>query len=279
MILCVDCGNTLIKIGSLEDGKVMAPIIRIETSLNKTMYEYASDIDRILRLLKIPVHDAEGVVLSSVVPPLTDILSDALHLITGKRALVVGVGTKTGLKLQIDDPGTVAADLVTAAVGAKKSCPLPAIIVSMGTATTITVVNEAGAYIGGVIMPGVSISMQALARETSLLPSIEISAPKKVICTSTADSMKAGIVYGAAGAIDAVIDRFEQELGRPAASIIATGGQARTITRYCRHKILLDENLQMEGLGEIWRLNRGLTEKSIYRSEAISEGRPAQGHP
>ena len=130
MILCVDCGNTLIKIGSLEDGKVMAPIIRIETSLNKTMYEYASDIDRILRLLKIPVHDAEGVVLSSVVPPLTDILSDALHLITGKRALVVGVGTKTGLKLQIDDPGTVAADLVTAAVGAKKSCPLPAIIVT-----------------------------------------------------------------------------------------------------------------------------------------------------
>lgn len=121
MILCVDCGNTLIKIGSLEDGKVMAPIIRIETSLNKTMYEYASDIDRILRLLKIPVHDAEGVVLSSVVPPLTDILSDALHLITGKRALVVGVGTKTGLKLQIDDPGTVAADLVTAAVGAKRA--------------------------------------------------------------------------------------------------------------------------------------------------------------
>ena len=163
---------------------------------------------------------------------------------------------KSGIRIQIDDPGTIASNLVCAAVGVKHLYDLPAIIINMGTATTITVVNREGTYIGGTIMPGVTLSMDALTSGTSLLPSIDVAAPRKIICTQTIDAMKAGIIYGSAGALDGILDRFIKELDHPSPTIIATGGIAHVITRHTKHKIILDEDLLLKGLWYIWCLNQ-----------------------
>ncbi|SFG31925.1 type III pantothenate kinase [Oribacterium sp. WCC10] len=261
MILAVDCGNTHTKIGCIDEGIVIEPVVRLETNRKKTMYEYASDIDRILSLTHLKEKNIDGVIISCVVPPLMDVLYDALKLVTGKNALMVGAGVKSGIRIQIDDPGTIAANLVSAAVGAKNLYSLPAIIVNMGTATTVTVVNAEGAYIGGIIMPGVTLSMDALTSGTSLLPSVDLAPPKKTISTQTMDAMKAGIIYGSAGALDGIIDRFTAELKIENPSIIATGGIAHVITKYTKHKMILDENLLLKGLWYIWCLNQNKRKK------------------
>ncbi len=261
MILAVDCGNTHTKIGCIDNGKVIDPVIRLETNRKKTMHEYASDIDRILSLTHLKDAPVDGVIISCVVPPLSDVLTGALKLVTGKNAILVGAGVKSGIRIQIDDPGTIASNLVCAAVGAKHLYNLPAIIINMGTATTVTVVNKEGTYIGGVIMPGVNLSMDALTSGTSLLPSIDVAAPKKIICTQTMDAMKAGIIYGSAGALDGVLDRFSKELNHTSPTIIATGGIAHVITRYTNHKILLDEDLLLKGLWYIWCQNQDKRKK------------------
>ncbi len=258
MILAVDCGNIQTKIGCIDDGRVLDPVVRLETNQKKTMYEYASDIDKILRLTHIKDMKIDGVIISCVVPPLMDVMSDALKLITGKTAIRVGVGVKSGVRIQIDDPGTIGSDLVAAAAGVKNLYTLPAIIVNLGTATTITVVNKDGAYIGGTIMPGITLSMNALTRGTSLLPSIDMAPPKKVICTQTMDAMKAGMIYGTAGSLDGIIERFEKEMGVQAPTIIATGGMAHVITKYTKHKMILDENIVLKGLWYIWCINTNL---------------------
>lgn len=256
MILAVDCGNTHTKIGCIDNGKVLNHVIRLETNRKKTMYEYASDIDRILSLTHIKDNPVDGVIISCVVPPLAEVLSGALKLVTGKNAILVGAGVKSGIRIQIDDPGTIASNLVCAAVGAKHLYELPAIIINMGTATTITVVDAKGTYIGGVIMPGITLSMDALTSGTSLLPSIDVAAPKKIICTQTMDAMKSGIIYGSAGALDGILDRFTEELNYTKPTIIATGGIAHVITKYTKHDIILDEDLLLKGLWYIWCLNQ-----------------------
>jgi len=144
--------------------------------------------------------------------------------------------------------------ILAGAVAAKAKYPLPAIIIDMGTATTITVVDQNGDYIGGVILPGVGISMNALASETSLLPSIDVAPSKKLIATSTGDAMRSGIVYGTAGALDGIIDRFLSEL-HTEATLLGTGGLAGVICPYCRHKILVDEELLLHGLWHLFQLN------------------------
>ena len=261
MILAVDCGNSHTKIGCVDNGKVLDPVVRLETNQNKTLFEYASDIDRILCLTNLKEKKTDGVIISCVVPPLREVLSDALKVVTGKNAVIVGAGVKSGVRLKIDDPGTIGSDLVSAASAAKNLYKLPAIIVNLGTATTITVIDKEGTYTGGVFMPGVTLSMNALSRETSLLPSIDLTPPKKLICTQTNDAMKAGIIYGTAGAIDGIIDRFIEEIGDPSPTIIATGGIAPKIIKDTRHKMILDENLLLEGLWYIWQANQSSRSK------------------
>jgi type III pantothenate kinase len=125
----------------------------------------------------------------------------------------------------------------------------------MGTATTITVVDEKGSYIGGAIMPGIFTSLNALTQGTSLLPSIEIKAPKKAIARATSDAMKAGLIYGNAGSIDGILDEFEKEIGKPA-SIVSTGGLGKLVCPYCKHEIKHDPMLLLKGLGIIWQKNQ-----------------------
>lgn len=254
MILAIDVGNTNIVIGVIEGEGKIGSVIRLATNIQKTEYEYAAQIKVIFEVEHVDVTKIDGAIISSVVPPLTRNLRQAVHFLTGRNPLIVGAGIKTGLDIGLDDPGTIGPDLVATAVAVKNYYPLPCVIVDMGTATTITCVNAAGRYIGGSIMPGATVALNALYEEASLLPSIEIMPPRKTIATNTIDCMKSGIVYGSAGAVDGILDRFQEELGDDV-TIVATGGISNMICPYCRHKIKFDKYLLLKGLYLIWEKN------------------------
>ncbi|MBQ2734788.1 MAG: type III pantothenate kinase [Clostridia bacterium] len=257
MILAIDSGNTHVTFGCVDEAsQKTSQVFRLSTDRTETEYGYASKIKQVLDLCGVDAKGFDGAIISCVVPPLTDVLVRAVRILTGLDAAVVGAGIKTGLHICINDPGTVASDLVAAAVAAKEEYPLPCVIVDMGTATTLTVVDERGRYIGGAILSGVGLSMGALADGTALLPHIELSPPRSVIAANTVDSMKSGILYGTAGAIDGLLDRFATELGQEPASIVATGGMSALVCPYCRHSITLDDTLLLRGLALIWRKNQ-----------------------
>ena len=261
MILAIDTGNTHIVLGCIDQRGKISNILRLETNVHKTEYEYAAQIKQILDLEGVDINGFEGAIISSSVPQIIEILRRAVRIITGLNAMVVGVGVKTGLEIVLDDPTSIAADLVATAVAAKNSYPLPCIIIDMGTATTVTVVDAKGRYIGGAIMPGVRLSLQALASGTSLLPHIEILPPQKTIASNTIDSMKSGIIFGTAGSLDGIIDRYREELGT-VGSIVATGGLAGTVCSHCRNEIRLDPDLLLKGLYVIWKKNKAKKTRS-----------------
>ncbi|MCI2048914.1 MAG: type III pantothenate kinase [Lachnospiraceae bacterium] len=272
MILAIDTGNTHTVLGCIGEDGTIEPVMRLQTALHRTEYEYCADMYRILKLVHVDSRKIDGAIISSVVPGLVITLKRAVKMLTGLDALVVGAGLKTGLDIVLDDPGTIAADLVATAVAAKELYPLPAFIVDMGTATKITVVDAKGRYIGGTIGPGVGISLDALVNETSLLPGIEIVPPSKVIATNTIDAMRSGVFYGAVGTVDGILDRFEKEMG-PAATIVSTGGLAGRITGACSHRIIRDDNLLLKGLGILYRKNRPTKGRSPKNNAAEEKPR------
>ena len=254
MILALDIGNTNIVIGCIEDGKILSSS-RIATNRNRTVDEYAVDFQSIFLLNQIHPDHIEGCIISSVVPPLVDTLVSTLKKVSGKTPLVVGPGVKTGLNIRIDNPAQLGSDLVAAAVAANAEYTKPIILVDLGTATTVSVIDEYGSYLGGMIIPGVQISQEALTSRTSLLQSITFDAPIHVIGTNTNDCMKSGAIYGNAVMIDGIADLIEDTLKKEF-TIIATGGLANCIIPYCRRKIILDENLLLKGLWLIYEKNK-----------------------
>jgi len=255
MILAIDTGNTRTILGCLDDDGNVVKTVQIGTNVGETSYEFAARMKQVMELAGIALTGFDGAIISCVVPSLTMMLDEAVRMITGLSPMILGAGIKTGLDIRLDDPGSIAGDLVASAVGAKQFYPLPCIIIDMSTATTVTVVNSAGAYIGGCIMPGARISLDALTSNAALLPVIDFLPPKKVIGSNTVDAMRGGIIFGCAGALDGIIDRFQEQLDTPA-SIIATGGLGELITPYCRHEIIIDNHLLLRGLGVIYRKNR-----------------------
>jgi type III pantothenate kinase len=255
MLLAIDIGNSNVVIGCLNEQNETIKLFRMVTDLKKTDDEYAAGIKTILDYSGLPLSGFEGAIICSVVPPLTDIFRSAVEEITGHRALVVGTGVKTGLNVMIDNPGTLGSDIVAASVAAMADFPLPVIVFDMGTATTITVVDKGNKFLGGAIVPGVALSMNALSAGTSLLQKVPIEAPKKCISTTTTECMQSGAVYGNAAMLDGMIDRFEAELGTKC-SLVATGGIAARIVPHCKHQITYDENLLLRGLGIIYRKNQ-----------------------
>ncbi|MEG1633189.1 MAG: type III pantothenate kinase [Oscillospiraceae bacterium] len=254
MILAVDAGNTNVVLGCVENSEICG-IARMESNRRKTEFEYAVNIERILALNGVAADQLEGAIISSVVPQLTDSLASAVLMVTGHEALIVGAGVKTGLNIGIDDPSQLGADLVAGAVAALDLHAPPLIIIDMGTATTMTVIGPNARVLGGAIMPGPGVAMDALVGGASLLPHIPLDPPKKCICSNTIDCMQSGAVFGTAAAIDGMIDRMEQELGSPT-FVVATGGLASKVIPYCRHDILRDENLLLHGLWLIWERNK-----------------------
>ena len=255
MILAIDVGNTNIVLGCIEDGEILN-IVRIQTAPKTTADEYVIKVKNILEIYGIDPRGFEGAIMSSVVPPVTGKLQRAIKFLTGHECMMVGPGMKTGLNVRIDDPGTLAGDIVVGSVAAISCYGAPCIVLDMGTATTIVAVDSHGAYLGGAITPGVKLSYSALSAGTSLLPEISITAPKKCIATNTVDSMRSGAVFGTAAMIDGMIERMEAELGEKCV-LVATGGIAEFVTPYCRHEILCDNDLLLKGLWILYRKNCG----------------------
>ena len=251
MILTIDIGNSNICIGCVKDHAVQF-VERMHSDRSKTDLEYLIGIKAVLELYSIPAEELHGAIISSVVPPLTDIFCKAVKKLACITPMIVGPGIKTGINIL---PAGVGADLVVGAVAAAECYSVPAIIIDMGTATTVTVVDKNRSFIGGVIFPGVQIALRSLTSGTAQLPQIPLKAPKKVIHMETIDSMQAGVVYGNAGAMDGLIDRMLDEIGEPAA-VIATGGLAPLIIPHCTHEIVIDNELLLKGLDILYWKNQ-----------------------
>ena len=254
MILAIDMGNTNIVIGGIDENKTSF-VERITTNPSKTDIEYAVNIKDILEIYQIPLGEIEGAVLSSVVPPLNGTLLRAVEKIIKKKPLLVGSGMKTGLNILMDNPKTVGSDLIVDAVAAIQEHPLPIIIIDMGTATTMSVVDAAGNYIGGVILPGLKVSLDSLSGKAAQLPYISLETPGKVIGKNTIDCMRSGIMYGTAAMLDGMLERVEEELGF-ATTVVATGGMAQFIAPLCRREIKLEKDLLLKGLNIIYQKNK-----------------------
>ena len=232
MILAIDVGNTNTVIGGF-DGETLRFTVRISTNQTQTADEYALKLQGMFIMHKVCAKEIEGGIISSVVPVLSPVLQQAVEQLTGQRVLIVGSGLKTGLNIRIDNPGQLGSDLV---------------------------VDGKGGYIGGMIMPGIRLAMDALSSSTSQLPRVDLTPPGQIIGTNTVECMQSGAIYGNAAMIDGVIDRLEEQLGEHA-TVVATGGMVNTVIPYCRHKIISDETLMLRGLKILYEKNRPAVER------------------
>ena len=253
MILAVDIGNSNIVIGGIAGEEILFEA-RLRTDATKTSDEYCIDLKMILEVYNTQASEIEGMILASVVPQVLNSMKTALKKLTGKDALVVGPGLKTGLNIKIDNPQQTGADLVVGCVAALREHKAPLIVVDMGTATTVIVLDKTGAMIGGAICPGVKISMDALTDRTALLPGLQLDAPKKAIGRNTIDCMRSGIMLGAACMLDGLIERMEEELGCET-TVVVTGGIAKFVIPMCRKKLIYDKDLLLKGLVALYRDN------------------------
>lgn len=169
-------------------------------------------------------------------------------------SMVIGPGLKTGVNITLDNPAQLGSDLVVDAAAGIAEYPLPLIIFDMGTATTVSVIDENKNYLGGMIIPGVNVSLNAMISQTSQLPRISLEPPKRIIGKNTIECMKSGILYSTAASLDGIIDRVESELGKKA-TVVATGGLAGSIIPHCTKKIILDDELLLKGLIVIYNKN------------------------
>ena len=254
MILAIDIGNTNIVLGCMEGEEIVVEA-RMATDLLKTSDQYCVELKNLLNLYEVELPAIEGVIISSVVPPVLNSCKTAVRKLTGKTPLVVGPGIKTGLNIQMENPAQIGSDLIVAAVAALSRFEPPLIIIDMGTATTITALDKVGAYVGGCICPGPKISAEALSSRTSQLPGISLESPKKAIAKNTVEAMRSGVMLGSACMLDGMIERMEQELGEQA-TVVATGGIARFVLPMCRRKIEYDRDLLLKGLAILYENNK-----------------------
>lgn len=253
MVLAIDIGNTNIVLGCFEDNKILFRE-RVSTNPLSTDLEYATAFRMALHMHGLNSSMLDGAIISSVVPSVTNTVKRAIEKYANIKVMVVGPGIKTGLSILIDNPAQLGSDLVVDAVAGINEYPCPQILVDMGTATTISVVDKNKNYLGGAIMTGMGVSTDALTSRTSQLPKIGFDVPKKVIGTNTIDCMKSGVMFSNACAIDGMIERIEEELGQKC-TVIATGGLAGVIMPLCRKKIIYDDDLLLKGLMIIYNKN------------------------
>jgi len=254
MVLTIDIGNTNIVIGGFIENDLKF-VARIATNPSKTEDEYATKIKSILSIHDVDKASVKGAIISSVVPPLTPIIKEAVSFAYGVESLIVGPGIKTGINIHCDNPASVGADLICACVAANSIYGSPALIIDMGTATKMLVLDKSGTFVGVSIIPGVSISLKALTSGTAQLPQISLEAPKNVIGKNTLDCMRSGVVFGNASMLDGMIDRINEEMGEEL-PVYATGGLSKSIICHCKHEITHNENLILEGLNILYNKNK-----------------------
>ena len=253
MILAVDIGNSNIVLGGIQ-GDNIAFEARLRTEPTKTSDEYCIDVKIILDVYGFKRENVEGAIISSVVPQVLNSIKTAIKKLTGKTALVVGPGLKTGLNIRVENPSQTGADLVVGSVAALREHKPPLIVVDMGTATTMSVLDDSGALIGGCICPGVKISLDALTERTALLPGLQLDQPRKAIGRNTIDCMRSGIMMGNACMLDGMVQRMEEELGQKA-TVVITGGIAKFIAPLCKTPMIYDKDLILKGLAFLYREN------------------------
>ncbi len=254
MLLCFDIGNTNITIGGYSNEELIFTA-RLATDSRRTSDQYAIEIRDIIHIYNIERNEVTDAAICSVVPTVGSAISKAINQLFGFEPMILGPGVKTGLNIKIDNPAQLGADLAAGAVGALSKYPYPAIIIDLGTATTISVIGKNGEFMGGAIAAGIKLTLEALSSKTAQLPMVGLEAPGKVIGSNTVDCMKSGLIIGAASMIDGMITKIERELGCKT-TVVATGGLAPTVIGFCDHEIKLDDNLLLDGLKVIYNKNK-----------------------
>ena len=254
MVLAVDIGNTNTVVGCFDREKILF-IERISTNQRTTELEYAVTLKMALDIHGYRADMLTGAIISSVVPTVTGTMKRAIEKFASIPVMVVSPGIKTGLSIKVDNPAQLGSDLVVESVAGINNYPCPMIIIDMGTATTLSVIDSKKNYLGGMIMTGLAISADALTSHTSQLPKIAFEPPTRVIGKNTVECMKNGIMFSAACALDGLIERIEDELGEKC-TLVATGGLASVVTPLCRRDIILDDELLLKGLMIIYNKNK-----------------------
>lgn len=253
MILAIDMGNTAAALGCIDDQKIYFTE-ELSTDLSKSPLEYAMGIKTVLELYNIDSDNISGAIISCVVPSLQQVISRAVQKIINKAPLIVGPGLKTGLNIKMDNAREMGSDLIVDSVAGINRYGAPLIIIDMGTATTISVIDKDRNYIGGAITPGVNIAMNALSSNAAQLFNVGLQAPSRVIGKNTVECMQSGIILGNASCIDGMIDRIEDELGYRT-TVVATGGLSGIVIPYCRHDIIIEPRLLLMGLKLLYDKN------------------------
>ena len=257
MLLAIDIGNSNISVGLFDEKRDLKFLSSIDTDSRKTADQISIDLMNIFSLYRYDLRDVSGAIFSSVVPPINFMMAKALTRLLGKPPMIVGPGVKTGLNIRMEIHNQLGADLVAGAVAALDKYPTPIIMIDMGTATTISYISQQKTYEGGMMFPGVRLSLDALSEHSALLQNVALQHPtRNLIGKNTEDCMRNGIVYGTAGMLDGIIDRMKEIIPGENPTIVATGSNAPVIVRYCRNQIIYDKYLLMEGLQLIYLKNR-----------------------
>ncbi|MBI4377727.1 MAG: type III pantothenate kinase [Nitrospinae bacterium] len=254
MLLAIDIGNTNIVLGIYQRKKLIIHW-RIETERNRTDDEFAALFKGLFSIANLKFEDIKDVIVSCVVPPILPILENLSHRYFHSSPLIIGPGIKTGIPILYDNPKEVGADRIVNAVAGYERYGGPLIAVDFGTATTFDAVSQKGEYLGGVIAPGIAISMDALSERAAKLPKVELIKPEKVIGRNTISSMQSGAIYGYAGLVDRVVEEMKKELGGNV-YVVATGGLAELIAHESLTIKEINPFLTLDGLRIIFDKNR-----------------------
>jgi type III pantothenate kinase len=255
LLVVADIGNTQTVLGAFE-GEGLRERWRMATEAHRSADEIGASCAAFMELRGLNLDDVEAIIVSSDVPPLIRSYKNLARDILGVPFYSVSSEMETGLEIHYDDPGALGSDRIVNSVAVVHYYGSPAIIVDFGTATTVEAVGRAARYLGGALMPGIYLSLEALAARAAKLQNVDLEAKTpQAIAANTPDSIRSGFIYGYAGAVDALIRRFKDELGEPDAHVLATGGPAPFIVRHCREIDTLDPDLTLKGLRVLYEMN------------------------
>lgn len=255
MLLAVDIGNTQTHLGAFKNGKLLEHW-RVATVSHTTADELAASYSVMLKLRGLSIDDISAVIVSSTVPRVTPEYEEMTARYVGERCMVVGPSIKTGMPIRTDNPRELGADRLVNAVAAYERLGGPCVVVDFGTAITFDAISAEGEYLGGIIAPGVEISLAALTERAAKLPQVDLAEPERLIGKTTLESIQSGVVFGFASQVDGIVYRLREELGEEL-QVIATGGLSNYIVPFCETVEQLDDMLTLEGLRLIYERNTG----------------------